>query len=171
MLEKFAFLSAVVLLPFAHKGSIRGDRAFEPRPPSQMPVEDLGPFPRSYRLEESPRLDLPLAAPIGSANKAGLAVPKRLPIQAAISLYLSEIQGYVGDAVFEVAWLAQDYARFRNDSPNLALPTVTPAHLSRCLTALGHERLRRDGRHQGGDGRRAVLFYIKAPRNARRAAA
>jgi hypothetical protein len=65
MLEKFAFLSAVVMLPFIPKGPIRGDRAYEPRLPSSMPVEGLGPFPEAVSLgsEDSPRLDLPLAAP------------------------------------------------------------------------------------------------------------
>jgi hypothetical protein len=141
------------------------------KPAKPLPVEDIGPS-REHVSQGSPRQVLPLAtfqmaASVGSANERLMA----MPIQAAISLYLSEIDEYVGDAIFEVAWLCRNYARFRNDRPDLALPTVTAAHMSRCLTLLGHERLRRDGRCRGGDGKRAVVFHIKTQRQQRRAAA
>ena len=63
MIAKAAVYLAGVLVPFIPKGPIRGDRAYEPRLPSSMPVEGLGPFPEAVSLgsEDSPRLDLPLA--------------------------------------------------------------------------------------------------------------
>jgi hypothetical protein len=139
------------------------------KPEKPLPAEQSRPLNDAEGISSihSPRVTAPLAASIGSANER----PMVLPIQAAISLYLSEIDEYVGDAIFEVAWLCRNYARFRNDRPDLALPTVTAAHMSRCLTLLGHERLRRDGRCRGGDGKRAVVFHIKTQRQQRRAAA
>jgi hypothetical protein len=61
MIAKFAFLSAAALHPFAPKGSIRGDRAYEPRLPPLLPVESLSP-PDGTPPIGSPRSGSPLAS-------------------------------------------------------------------------------------------------------------
>jgi hypothetical protein len=77
MLEKFAFLSAVVMLPFIPKGPIRGDRAYEPRLPSlNLALVPVDPVARPT-MPVSPQPDVALVPVKTGSDRMFPVDPKR----------------------------------------------------------------------------------------------